>query len=379
MRTFIKNFKALFINLCVIVFLIVILIVISLIKLNVDASEAYTKTFINFYQVVIGSINNIIPFSMTELLLILFVISCIFFLVLAIINLCKKRFMTSLTRVVNLSLTIVSFITLYNLTAGVQYNRKPLELPYYEGEVIKEDFVDIVNYYLADYNNCSNLLSYNDEGGVISPYSFDKLKSIIQKDYEILKDNTYFNSFITNPKEMALLGWLYRELHITGFYFGIAGESNINTLSTDAELPFVIAHEIAHGKGVMRENDAQVVAAYITLHSSDPYVRYSGYINTFASLMNILKYTDNKSDYSNAYNKINQNILNEYKYISAYWAKFDFFSKIGEWWNNLYLYLSGNKGTGEYDDKPPVIDEETNQIINLSNYQKIYFEIYYNK
>lgn len=378
MIRFIKNFTALFVNLCVIVFLIIVLIVISIIKASPDSAEIYTQTFIKFYQTTFGSISNVIPFSMTEVILILFVGACIFFLVLAIINLCKLRLIRCLTRVVSLAVTILSFITLYNVTASVQYNRKPIDLPFYTGEVIKEDFVEIVDKYLDDFNYCSSLLSYNEEGGVISPYTFDELKVIIKKDYELLKDNPYYNTFDTNPKQMTLLGWLYRELNITGFYFGIAGESNVNTLCTDAELPFVMAHEMAHGKGVMRENDAQLVAAYITLNSSDYYVRYSGYINTFSALMGVLNYTGNDDDYANAYYRIDKNILNDYDYINKYWSKYNLLDRIGEWWNNLYLMMSGNKGTGEYQDKPPVIDEDTNEIIYLSNYQKIYFEMFYN-
>jgi hypothetical protein len=173
--------------------------------------------------------------------------------------------------------------------------------------------------------------------------------------------------------------FLYVEFQITGVYFGSLGESNYDKYMTSAEFPFTFAHEIAHSKGVMRENAAQMVAAYICLNSDDIYLRYSGYIYTFNSLLQLAKYTGNKNDYKELYNMMNPKILDNYDQISDYWKKHDFLSDFAEFWNNLYLKIFGSESTDEYEDKPPVVNPDTNEITSFSKYQKLYFKAYYEK
>ena len=234
----------------------------------------------------------------------------------------------------------------------------------------------IAQYFLDDFNDCSSKLEYKENGEVISPYSLGEIQKILVKEYDKL-DNPYLMKYTTSLKPL-MTSFLFRELNITGITFGITGEANINTLSTASEIPFTCAHELAHTKGVMQEREADYLAAYITLNSDDYFLRYSGYMFSFYRLLSIADYTGNSGDYSELSGQISPKIKANSTYINKYWKDHDMLAKFEDWLNNLYLKNNGvEEGTANYGDSSPVVDEEEKKITSLSNYQKIYFKIYY--
>ncbi len=68
-------------------------------------------------------------------------------------------------------------------------------------------------------------------------------------------------------------------LGLAGTYTPFTGEPNYNAEQPDCDAPFSIAHEKAHQRGYARESEANFIAFLTCIHSSDPYVRYSGYLN----------------------------------------------------------------------------------------------------
>ncbi|HEX8560759.1 MAG TPA: DUF3810 domain-containing protein [Pyrinomonadaceae bacterium] len=78
------------------------------------------------------------------------------------------------------------------------------------------------------------------------------------------------------PKPVYFSGLLTR-LGISGVYFPFTGEPNYNAEAPDFQMPFALAHEMAHQRGVARESEANFVAYLVCVNSRDPFVRYSGY------------------------------------------------------------------------------------------------------
>ena len=150
----------------------------------------------------------------------------------------------------------------------------------------------------------------------------------------------------------------------------------VKLIMTNGEHPFTLAHELAHSKGVMRENDAQLLAAYICLNSEDYFIRYSGYLYTFSSILNLMNYTGVKDDYSNMYKQMDKNILANYRYINKFWDEHNLLEAIGEFFNNLYLNLFGKESTDDYQDPPPQVDDSTQEITHFSRYQQLMFQKY---
>ena len=61
-----------------------------------------------------------------------------------------------------------------------------------------------------------------------------------------------------------------------------------------------------------------------------------------------------------------------------YWKKHDLLSKIGDWFNDLYIKLNGVKeGTESYSGGTSSSINPGSLKLNASQYQKLFFEKYY--
>lgn len=82
---------------------------------------------------------------------------------------------------------------------------------------------------------------------------------------------------VSRPKP-SLLGWYFRAAGVDGLTAPHSLETLLNPDLTDAERPFVLAHEWAHLSGYAPEADANFVAWLTTMASAAPRHRYSGWL-----------------------------------------------------------------------------------------------------
>lgn len=129
----------------------------------------------------------------------------------------------------------------------------------------------------------------------------------------------------------------------------------------------------------MRESDAVFVSAYITLTSSDDYIRYSGYCNYYGNISQFLTLNDINKDYVNSGLAMPNSLINrDYAYRYQMYTKYpDIIDEVGNFFNNIYLKLSGVKdGTDSYDVKGDIIivvppSGNAERIVNYSTIQKM--------
>lgn len=81
----------------------------------------------------------------------------------------------------------------------------------------------------------------------------------------------------SDPKPLAL-SRLASWAGVTGFYIPFTGEVTYNSDIPAVELPMAIAHHKAHQRGYAREDEAHFIGYIVCINSTDPYVRYSGYV-----------------------------------------------------------------------------------------------------
>lgn len=376
MKNFISNHKKLIAKLVVLSILLIVFILFLILKNNQGVCEWWTRNFAKTYLYAFGNMNKYMPFSLTELIMMILIIISLVFLISCIVYLFKVKLSRALHQVLNVLIVAMSVLSLYQVTAEMAYNREPLKLPLYEEKVEKEEFLDIIEHFINDVNECCNHLEFKEDGDLVEPYSLDELNRQLAKDYEIYEGDYLFN-FTTYTKPM-LSSFIYREFHITGVTFMPTAEANVNTMNVAAGKPFTSAHELAHTKGAMREEDADLVAAYITLNSSDYYVRYSGYYYTFSSLLSLANYSGVEDAYTTMTSKLHTKFIKNLRFNRAYWDKHNSWQKFASWWNDIYLKISGEKeGTDSYGDNTPTVDPGTREITSFSNYQKLYFSLYY--
>lgn len=373
---FFKRNRRIKVKLCVIGLFLAIFITFIILRVNPDICEFWTLNFTQGYVMAVGSVNKYIPFSMSELVVFVLFSFGLTFLVMSIILLFKKRFIKSLNSFLNLGMIVFFVLAVYQTTAGMAYNRKPVNVPLYNQKVEKTEFKKIISWFIDDLNYCCEQLEFTSEGNLVEPYGISKLDEVIEKEYLSYPEG-YLFPWTTKTKPM-ISSFVYLEFHITGITCLPLGEANVNGMIVNAAKPYTICHELAHTKGAMREADADLVSAYLCLNSSDPYVRYSGYYYTIGSAMEILKYTDNNGDYNEIYYKLHPDFRKNLAWNSAYWKAHNKWAEFANWINDIYLKIMGTKdGTKDYGDSATIVNPGTKEITSFSSFQKVYFEKYY--
>jgi hypothetical protein len=97
------------------------------------------------------------------------------------------------------------------------------------------------------------------------------------------------------PPKPVYLSEVLTRLGISGVYFPFTAEANYNADMPDFQMPFSIAHEMAHQRGVARESEANFIAYIVCVNSRDPFVRYSGYRNGLGVLSELYKVEPEKA------------------------------------------------------------------------------------
>ena len=217
--------------------LITTLIVFSILKTNVEVAEWWTIHISKGYYSVINYVTKYIPFSLTELFFVSLFVAIVILFIKLIKDFIKKDFIGGIKKIGIIASGILSVICIYSLCCEMSYNRKPIDLPYYEEEVENSEFKDIYNYFANDLNNCLNSFSFDEEGNFNHNYSFVDLSKKVHESVSKNINSDYFYNVETNVKPMVS-SFIYRELNITGVTFAPFVEANVDYLSTNLELPF---------------------------------------------------------------------------------------------------------------------------------------------
>ena len=299
---------------------------------------------------------------------------------ISIILLVRKKFFGALYRLVEIACLVLITIDIYHLSCEFAYHRDKIPLPYYEGEINREEHVNIFNYFADDLNDCINQLEFDENGDIKTSMSLNDIAKEVKEAYQIIAGNNYYASHFGSVKPMVS-SFIYREFHITGVTYSPLGEANINTLNLQADIPFTVAHELAHTKGVMREDDANQLAFYVCLNSDHPYLRYSAYLRYFDQIERIAStyYLITEEERAARHNDYQTVYYKTYNYEIDYWKKHDLLKNIGEFFNDLYIKSSGVKeGTSSYQGgTTSETDPSTRKLTRPSDYQKLFFEKYY--
>ncbi|MEG2118101.1 MAG: DUF3810 domain-containing protein, partial [Clostridia bacterium] len=160
----------------------------------------------------------------------------------------------------------------------------------------------------------------------------------------------YISSFTSRPKPIMLSEpMLYT--HISGVYTFFTGEANINTNYPDFLIPYTMAHELSHQRGIAREDEANMVAFLVCLKSRNAYVKYSGLTNMLSYLTSAL-YKADKDQYNELMAKYYPDqIKKEMKAYSIFFEKYreSVANKVTDAVNNTFLQSQGqSQGTKSY-------------------------------
>ena len=281
------------------------------------------------YKLVSQGFSNLLflfPFSVAELLLLLAPIGCIYLLgkglYLSIIR--NKTAGAFWRRTGRRSWKLGCYLlSAFILFAGINYHRKSL-VDYLElnvEPVQKEELVQVCNY-LVDLTNDAVLhTARNKEGRFIPSYSFAQKRKLIGYAYDSL--SVSFPSCrgqYPSSKPLLFSRWV-SYTRIGGFFFPFTFEANVNKDIPDFMIPSVIAHEQAHVRGFMREEEAEYTVFLLARYTPDTELRYSFYLSTLMRAIGTLRRVDNEL-YKQSTERFSDVLVNDLNVYADYWRAF---------------------------------------------------------
>ena len=117
----------------------------------------------------------------------------------------------------------------------------------------------------------------------------------------------------------------------------------------DYTIPYTAAHELAHQRGIAREDEANFVAFLVCMASDDPYIQYSGYLNMFEYVGAALSGASSER-YQAIFAELDRQVLYEEISYSEFYAKYRHskVSHVSNAVNDTYLKLQGTPGAQSY-------------------------------
>lgn len=184
----------------------------------------------------------------------------------------------------------------------------------------------------------------------VMPYSYDEMNEKLNDAFaQVAEQHDFLTSFRSNIK-YVMLSEPMSYTHITGVYSYYTGEANLNINFPDYSLLYTAAHELAHQRGIARENEANFIAFLVCIQSEDPYIRYSGYVNLLEYVMNSL-YSASPALYTEFYGTLDRRIVYEFYASSRFFDQYreNIAADVSDAVNNNYLQSQGQTaGTRSY-------------------------------
>ena len=276
---------------CNAVFLVISIFIYICSRLSTTLADFFAEYTGGFIRFLLATITSIIPFSLAESLVFLFLpISVIVMFFAPDVEEGKHLTRNTLWLIgvlfLVLSLFLSAFAPCYFRTTVSE------EMALDRNDVETEDVLEMANWVSLELEELATKINTDCNGKGLMPYSYSSLVSKLNRTYTTLCDDLEFlGDFYSRPKVLAI-SKLMPYTRISGVYSFFTGESNVSISYPDFMIPFTTAHEMAHQRGIAREDEANFIAFLVCLKSNDPFIRYSGLTEILRYLLDSVYITD---------------------------------------------------------------------------------------
>lgn len=313
-------------------------------------ADFFNRYISSFVRAIFAHLTSWLPFSLAEIIIITLPITlglAVFYAVKYKSESWKSVISYCVSAVAAVSLLFTSFVWSF----GVGYHTSTLDkkLGLERTEVSVEDLEKTANLLLERVNQEVAAIDYADKSFSEMPYSLEVLNEKLNACYDKFQSEHPFIQSLNSKVKPVMLSRPMSYTHITGVYTYFTGEANINVHFPDYTIPYTAAHELAHQRGIAREDEANFIAFLVCMSSDDPYIRYSGYLNTLEYFMSAL-YSADRDAYKSLTSRLDISVKHE---LNAYVDFYDEFKDsaagaISSTVNDAYLKLQGTEGTKSY-------------------------------
>lgn len=279
---------------------IIALVLTLLARNDPDACEhVFSRTIYPIISSAWGYLPSLVGVSVAQWVVIAIIALVVLMLVYYIARIVTRGGMRLhyLYRMIMSLLGIVSIIFfLYTVFCGLNYHR--CTFAQNEGFDVRpsstQELTGLCNELVVELNSAraeigDDIQGHIDTRGGFAGYAS---RSVIEMQELAEEYSTLERPVYSRPKPVTLFSQLMTYGDITGMYFALTVESNINTMPPFYTIPATMGHELAHQCGYMREDEANFIAFLACRDSGDPLIRYSGYSMAYSYALSALIQAD---------------------------------------------------------------------------------------
>ena len=318
----------------------------------------FSPAFADFININISSVfralnahlTGWIPFSLAEFILIgsPVILTCLVVVTTKRSLRGRRYFIRCIAGILSVAVFIGAMFV-FTFGAGYRVPTIDRKLGIAREKVSAEELAATMEIVIERLNALAPYVTYMEEKGSIRPYTHEDTVQLCLESYAKLSERYPFIQKLDAPVKQIMLSDYMTYTHISGVYTFFTGEANLNTNYPYFVNVYTTAHEMAHQRGIARENEANFLAYLVCIGSDDPYMQYSGYLNMYEYLASPL-YSASPSLYSKTVGNLDQYVRYDLICYSEFFDKYrdNAAAEVSDAVNNTYLVLQGTEGSKSY-------------------------------
>ncbi len=174
---------------------------------------------------------------------------------------------------------LLTVFVLMTLNSAILYHTSGFGEKYLEAAAAEyglEELEALRNFVVEQCNTLCCRIPRNEDGSI--SYGGDMAEAARAAMGELGMTYSGLDGFYPAPKPLRCSDFLSRR-YIAGCFYPFSMEANYNDVMYVMNMPSTMCHELAHLKGFIREDEANLIGYLACVGSEDIYFRYSGYLS----------------------------------------------------------------------------------------------------
>ena len=158
----------------------------------------------------------------------------------------------------------------------------------------KKNLATLRDYLVEQCNTLADQIDRDEQGTAV--YSGDLIAESVHAMETMGQQYDRLSGYYVTPKYLKCSEF-FSQQYIMGYYFPFSMEANINSVMYITNVAPTVCHELAHTKGFIFENDANMIGYLACIQSDDTFLQYCGYLSLLNYVNNDFYKSVNKSTY----------------------------------------------------------------------------------
>lgn len=158
----------------------------------------------------------------------------------------------------------------------------------------KKNLATLRDYLVEQCNTLADQIDRDEQGTAV--YSGNLIAESVHAMETMGQQYDRLSGYYVTPKYLKCSEF-FSQQYIMGYYFPFSMEANINSVMYITNVAPTVCHELAHTKGFIFENDANMIGYLACIQSDDTFLQYCGYLSVLNYVNNDFYKSVNKSTY----------------------------------------------------------------------------------